>query len=212
MDLFSHIDTGPQTIIRDHGEAIFWSALFARDEADALQRTLTDTLPWRQDELRIMGKAIAVPRLQCWLGDAGTFYSYSGIDLDPLPWTPELRHIRERVEPLAGTTFNSVLVNLYRDQHDHVSWHADDERGLGQNPVIASVSLGATRTFQLKRKGGSREHPAAIHSIDLTHGSMLLMRGELQHEWLHRLRKQTQAAGPRLNLTFRVIHPELQQR
>ena len=212
MDLFSQIDDTPQTIVDEAGEAILWPVLFAREEADGLMRELHDTLAWRQDELSIMGKKIPLPRLQSWHGDPPFGYTYSGIQLQPEPWTPALLRVKQRIEalpPLAASSpavvFNSVLVNLYRHQ-DHVSWHADDEAALGDNPTIASLSLGATRTFQLKRAGSSRQNPSPIRSVDLTHGSLLLMRGELQHHWLHRLRKQTRAAGPRINLTFRVIH------
>lgn len=121
--------------------------------------------------------------------------------MQPRPWTPTLLAIKRKVEEPAGTRFNSVLLNLYRDEHDSVSWHSDDEPALGECPIIASVSFGATRTFQFKHK----MHKDVRVSLDLTHGSLLVMKGITQHCWLHRIPKASRPCGARVNLTFRLI-------
>jgi len=139
---------------------------------------------------------VAIPRLTAWHGEKG--YVYSGIRLEPAPWNEPLLELEAIAEELAWAPFNSVLLNLYRDGRDSVSWHADNEPGLGYNPVIASVSLGAQRRFQLRhRRSGARV------SLDLPHGSCLIMAGATQHHWLHQLPKTARPVGPRINLTFR---------
>jgi alkylated DNA repair dioxygenase AlkB len=150
------------------------------------------------------GKRIAVPRLTAWFGDAETNYTYSGLTMVPEPWTPELLELKSRLEPRArGTTFNSVLLNLYRDGNDSVAWHSDDEPELGRNPVIASLSLGQARSFRLKHDHDDSIPPV---QIELTHGSLLVMSGALQHHWKHQLPKRRSVnLGPRINLTFRQI-------
>jgi alkylated DNA repair dioxygenase AlkB len=148
-----------------------------------------------------MGRRLPIPRLTAWHGQAG--YVYSGIRMAPAPWTPPLLELKDIAEALAGQPFNSVLLNLYRHGRDSVSWHADNEPGLGRNPVIASISLGAERRFQLKhRRTGERL------SVDLAHGSCLIMAGATQHHWLHQLPKIAQPVGPRINLTFRAMTAE----
>jgi alkylated DNA repair dioxygenase AlkB len=146
---------------------------------------------------------VPIPRLTAWHGEAG--YVYSGIAMQPAAWTPALLEIKRCAEHHAGQGFNSVLLNLYRDGRDSVSWHADNEPGLGRDPVIASLSLGATRRFQLKhRRNGLRV------AIDLEHGSCLVMAGATQHHWLHQLPKTARPVGPRVNLTFRRMMPAQQ--
>jgi alkylated DNA repair dioxygenase AlkB len=144
---------------------------------------------------------VASPRLSAWYGDPGAIYSYSGLRLEPLPWTPVLLEIRQVVTDLAETPFNSVLLNLYRDGQDSMGWHSDAEPELGRNPVIASVSLGAVRRFVLRHKKRKEQHIA----LELESGSVLVMGGALQHYWRHALPKIRQAVGPRINLTFRLI-------
>ena len=180
---------------------IFYPAFFSAPEADRLLRELRDTTAWRQESIKLYGKTIQVPRLTAWYGDEGTSYIYSGIKNVPLPWTPVLREIKRAVEPPAGVVFNSVLLNRYRTGQDSVSWHADDEPEFGEQPVIASVSFGGTRTFQLKHK--KRQELKA--SVELTHGSLLIMRGGTQANWLHRIPKTARMVEERLNLTFRAI-------
>lgn len=163
-----------------------------------LDRLLAE-IDWRQDEAWIMGRRVALPRLTAWYGDAG--YRYSGIDNPPRPWLPLLHELKGVAEALAASPFNSVLLNLYRHGRDSMGWHSDDERSLGPEPVIASLSFGATRRFRLKHK----EHPELAIGLDLPPGSCLIMAGALQHHWRHALPKTAKPVEPRVNLTFRLI-------
>ena len=199
--LFSAAAPQSQSIPVEQGQLELFTGLFPPQEADALFQQLTDNLQWRQEHIRIQGRILPIPRLQAWYGDPGTGYGYSGIRLEPLAWTPELTRIRERLQELTGQNFNSVLCNLYRNGQDSVSWHADNEEELGTNPVIASVSLGATRRFQLKPRRGKGD----TLSLELPHNSLLLMAGALQHHWIHQVPKTRRPVGPRINLTFRQI-------
>ena len=180
---------------------IFYPAFFSAPEADRLLRELRDTTAWRQESIKLYGKTIEVPRLTAWYCDEGTSYIYSRIKNVPLPWTPVLREIKQAVEPPAGVVFNSVLLNRYRTGQDSVSWHADDEPEFGEQPVIASVSFGGTRTFQLKHK----KRKGLKGSVELTHGSLLIMRGGTQANWLHQIPKTPKHVEERLNLTFRTV-------
>lgn len=166
-----------------------------------LRALLAESIPWKQDEIVLYGKTIPVPRLASWHGDSGCSYTYSGIRSEPNAWTPCLLDIRTTVEALVGLRFNSVLINQYRDGLDSVAWHSDDEPELGHNPTIASLSLGATRLFQLKHK----RFESRRTEFDLTNGSLLLMRGKTQHHWMHQVPKTRRFCGMRVNLTFRVI-------
>ena len=170
--------------------------------ADQLFATLQQSIPWRQETLRIAGRTLPVPRLQCWMGDASSLYGYSGMRLEPEPWQDDVQRIRALVEQLAGHPFNSVLLNLYRNGQDSVAWHADDEPELGPAPVIASVSLGAERRFQLKPKVST---PRSQCQILLRHGSVLVMDEHVQQHWLHQIPKDKTLASARINLTFRQI-------
>ena len=163
-----------------------------------LERLLAE-IDWRQEKARIIGREVQLPRLTAWYGDAG--YRYSGIDNPPRPWLPVLLELQATAERLAGSPFNSVLANLYRDGQDSMGWHSDDERSLGQDPVIASLSFGAVRRFRLKHK----RRPETIIALDLLPGSCLVMAGALQHYWRHALPKTRKPTGPRVNLTFRLI-------
>ncbi len=142
-----------------------------------------------------------LPRLTAWYGDEGKSYTYSGIEQHPDPWTPTLKLIKSKVEEILEVTFNTVLLNLYRDGKDSVSWHSDDELELGENPIIASVSFGAVRRFSLKHKI-SKDYKI---DLDLPNGSLLLMKGETQHFWQHQIAKTSKSVQPRINLTFRMI-------
>ncbi len=177
-------------------------SFLAPAEAAALLAELTATVAWRQEPIRLFGKQVMQPRLTAWYGDPAATYRYSGLQLEPLPWLPVLQNLREQVEAAAGTRFNSVLLNLYRSGQDSMGYHADNEPELGPAPVIASLTLGATRTFRFK----SRPAVAApALSLPLTSGSLLLMRGPTQQNWLHALPKTARPVGPRLNLTFRWV-------
>ncbi len=151
----------------------------------------------------MFGKAIAQPRLTAWYGDEGAIYTYSNLTNRPLEWTPELLVIKARAEKTAQMNFNSVLLNYYRNGQDSMGWHQDNEPELGEQPVIASVNFGATRRFQLRHK---KRKDLDTFSIDLEHGSLLVMRGTTQEFWKHQVPKTTQSVGARINLTFRLIH------
>lgn len=183
------------------GELWFAAGWLARAEADALFERLMDEVPWETHRIRMFGKAVDSPRRSCWIGDPGAAYTYSRTRFEPRPWPPVLQALRARVDAAAGVAMNSVLANLYRDGADHMGWHADDEPELGPRPVIASLSLGATRRFALRhRRDGARRA-----ALDLTHGSLLVMAGDLQANWQHALNKTARPVGPRINLTFRRI-------
>jgi alkylated DNA repair dioxygenase AlkB len=182
-------------------EVLFYRALFDKSESDTFFQDLTDNIQWEHRQFKLAGKDIFIPRLTAWYGDAGKSYTYSGMTFEPHAWTPSLKEIKGRVEEVAGIQFNSVLLNLYRNEQDSVSWHSDDEPELSTNPVIASVSFGAQRTFQFKHK----DDPQLRHAIELTSGSLLLMRGTTQAFWKHQIPKAKTPCGPRINLTFRII-------
>jgi len=196
-------DSGAQVIQLEmpDAEVALYPAFFPEGEADALFEALKTGIAWQQKSITLYGKVMEMPRLTAWYGDPGAAYTYSGITETPLPWTPDLLEIRDRVDSLAGVRFNSVLLNYYRGERDSMSWHSDDEPELGQNPVIASVTFGATRKFQFKH----RTRPDLRAAVELTHGSLLLMRGSTQHHWKHQLPKSTKPLAPRINLTFRTI-------
>jgi len=170
-------------------------------EADALFAALTATIPWERHRLRLFGREIDAPRLSCWIGDPGAAYTYSRVCFDPRPWPPALAILRARLEIACSACFNSVLANLYRDGRDSMGWHSDDEPELGSEPLIASISLGGVRRFRLRARDGS----GAGLSLDLAHGSLLLMAGATQRLYRHDLPKTRATIAPRINLTFRCI-------
>lgn len=187
--------------IRD-GELRLYPRLFSPEERETFFAKLTKHIKWQQEEIKLYGRQIPLPRLTAWFGDEGKTYMYSGITVEPKPWTSLLLKIKDRIEKVSDVTFNSVLLNYYRNERDSVSWHSDDEPELGKNPIIGSVSFGDARTFQLKHKTNKR---IKIQSIDLPDGSYLEMAGSTQHYWLHQIPKRTRKIGPRINLTFRII-------
>ncbi|MDY6805777.1 MAG: alpha-ketoglutarate-dependent dioxygenase AlkB [Cyanobacteriota bacterium] len=190
-----------KVVIDTDGEVILYSHFFRTEESDRFFSDLYENVKWRQDIIKMFGKEMPLPRLTAWYGDEGQCYTYSGIEQNPEPWTPTLKLIKSKVEEVAKVTFNSVLLNLYRNGKDSVSWHSDDEPELGKNPVIASVSFGATRRFSLKHKI-SKDRKV---NLDLPNGSLLLMKGETQHSWQHQITKTAKTVEPRINLTFRTI-------
>lgn len=175
--------------------------LLPEDRADEMLRRLSRELPWEQPRITLYGREHPVPRLQSWHGDADARYRYSGMLLTPEPWHPLLTELRERLHQLCGCDFNSVLANLYRDGNDRMGWHADDEPELGDAPRVASVSLGATRDFALRRKGETR----MALKLALQHNELLLMEPGLQTDWQHSLPRRAAVPTPRLNLTFRQV-------
>lgn len=186
-------------IIRN-GEFIYLPNFFTKQESDFLFNLLKINVLWKQESMNMYGKRVDFPRLTSWYGDNDKPYSFSGITLDPNPWTKELLEIKAKIEPIADVNFNSVLLNRYRNGSDSISWHTDAEKELGLNPIIASVNFGATRNFQLRHI----ETKEKI-DIDLSHGCLLIMQGELQHFWQHQIPKTTKPVNERINLTFRVI-------
>jgi alkylated DNA repair dioxygenase AlkB len=179
----------------------YYPDFFAQETAERYFQQLRREVDFEQRILLVYGKRHPEPRLTAWYGDEGAQYSYSGTTRHPKPWTPLLREIKQAVEDAAGVSYNSLLLNQYRDGKDSVSWHSDDEESLGRNPSIASVSFGAVRSFQLRH----RQNKQLRHHIDLAHGSLLVMSGPTQHYWHHQVPKISRAVGPRINLTFRLI-------
>ena len=184
------------------GEVWIMENFMPQDKSLAYFKLLQQTIHWRQEEIKMYGKVYPVPRKTAWYGYDGFNYKYSGIMCNPEPWTKELMDIKKVIEHfLPGEDFNSVLLNLYRDGNDKVSWHSDDERELGINPTIASVSLGAVRRFDLKHK----TDPEQKFQIELPSGSLVVMCGALQHHWLHQIPAQKKINATRINLTYRTI-------
>lgn len=165
---------------------------------DAVLARLVAETEWRAEAITLWGKQFLQPRLTCWQGERD--YTYSGLTMQAQPFSPLVAQIRTVVEEVSGRRFNSVLLNYYRDGRDSMGMHSDDEAELGPEPAIASVSFGATRTFILKHK-----RTRQTVRIELTSGSMLLMSGATQANWLHGINKTTRPVAPRLNLTFRFI-------
>ncbi|WP_448560944.1 alpha-ketoglutarate-dependent dioxygenase AlkB family protein [Trichothermofontia sp.] len=204
----------PTVIPIANGELSLYDACLTPAQADRTFAHLQTAIPWRQESITIFGKRYRQPRLIAWYGDRGKTYTYSGLVLDPLPWTEHLLYLKKQVEVLAGSSFNSVLLNYYRDGQDSMGWHSDDEPELGTNPVIASLSLGASRRFCLRprHRAVTRSQSKQSRSdqpkveLELTHGSLLVMAGATQHHWQHAVPKTAKAIGPRVNLTFRWIY------
>lgn len=191
----------------------FDAGWLAASEADGLLHALSACVPWTVHRIRIFGRDVECPRLSCWIGDPGAGYAYSGTRFQPQPWPDDLQPVRRRVEAACGVRFNSVLANLYRDGRDAMGWHRDGEPELGAQPVIASLSLGATRRFLLKPVRPGRAASAGVAGDDqrapiafeLGHGSLLCMAGATQSAYRHALPRTARAVGPRINLTFRRI-------
>ena len=170
-------------------------------EADGLLADLLVTIPWQVHRIRMFGREVDSPRLSCWIGDPDVVYTYSGTRFSPHTWPDSLQPLRTRLQRQLGVDFNSVLANLYRDGRDRMGWHSDNERELGARPLIASISLGATRRFALK----GRDDPSIKLALDLPHGSLLVMAGNTQKHYRHELPATAKPIGARINLTFRRI-------
>ncbi|MCS0609881.1 alpha-ketoglutarate-dependent dioxygenase AlkB [Massilia solisilvae] len=197
MELFASSTTLTPIPVAD-GELAFLPQLPLPWPNDQILRRLVEETAWRAETVVVYGKRHLQPRLTAWHGDAA--YTYSGLRLEPLPFTPLLQAIRGAVEEATGHHFNSVLLNYYRNGRDSMGMHSDDEPELGPRPVIASVSFGQARTFVLRHKRTKQ-----TVKLDLTDGSLLLMAGVLQHNWLHGINKSARPLGARVNLTFRYI-------
>lgn len=194
---------GLQDIALPGAELAFDPHWLAAADANALFERLLHDVPWEVHRIRIFGRLVDSPRLSCWIGDPDAAYRYSGTVFAPRAWPPALHALRARLRDELGHAFNSVLANRYRDGRDAMGWHRDDEPELGPEPVIASVSLGATRRFRLKPDDGA----LPPLSLDLLHGSLLLMRGQTQARYRHALPRTARPVGERINLTFRYVAP-----
>lgn len=207
LDIFGHIDNEELATKNEsglisipNGEYIYLPNFFTKFESDNYFQVLKDNILWKQESMNMYGKQVMFPRLTAWYGDNDKPYSFSGITLRPHSWSKELLEIKNKIEPIANTQFNSVLLNQYRNGNDSISWHTDAEKELGLNPIIGSVNFGATRKFQLRHIKTKEKI-----EIELTHGSLLIMQGELQHFWQHQVPKTAKKVNERINLTFRVI-------
>ncbi|WP_107853111.1 alpha-ketoglutarate-dependent dioxygenase AlkB family protein [Oceanimonas marisflavi] len=187
---------GPEWLALNQGRLLWWPGAFAA-EADDWLAQLSQEIPWQQHRLTMFGREVNEPRLSCWMGDWP--YRYSGRERRPVPWHSLVKEMAERLETICGQPFDGVLLNLYRDGHDSMGWHADNEPELGPNPMVASVSLGEARRFLLRHTGGEQRE------LWLEHGSLLVMAGEMQHHWRHALPRMARAEGLRINLTFRRL-------
>ncbi len=182
-------------------EIIYYPQFYDKEQADIIFAELVKDIPWQQDEIRVYGKIHPQPRLTALFGNEGKPYSYSNITMQPHPWNSLLQKLKTEIERVSDTIFTTVLLNQYRDGKDSNGWHADNEKELGTNPVIASLSFGAERTFQLKHNLDKD----LKKNIVLQHGSLMLMKGTTQHFWKHQIPKTAKPVDARVNLTFRVI-------
>lgn len=191
----------PNNLLSKDGEVYLYQNFFSHLEESHLFTILKQQTLWRQESIRIMGNQVLQPRLTALYGDVDKSYSYSGITMNPEKWTDDLLFIKKKIEVFLGQKFSTVLLNYYRNGTDSMGWHRDNEQSLGRNPVIVSISLGASRPFLL-RHYDDRELRI---KINLTPGSLLLMKGATQHHWQHSLPKVPKLAEARINLTFRTI-------
>lgn len=170
-------------------------------DKDELDKVAFKNIEWHHDQIKMYGKIIFLPRYSAWYGDSDKPYTYSGLTLYPKPWNKGLLYIKDKLDQVAGVQFNSVLMNWYRNGEDYINWHTDAEKELGSNPTIGSVNFGATRRFQIRRID---DHNEKIN-VPLKHGTLLIMRGELQHFWQHAVPKERKVKESRFNMTFRII-------
>ena len=199
MKLFKN-DLRPEFIYNKNDAEIYYKHCFLnKDEADGLFVKILGATPWDKKHITLFGKKHLIPRMESWHGDGN--YKYSGIKHEAKGWTPELAFVKKRIEKFVDIKFNSVLANLYRDGSDSNGWHSDNEKELGENPIIASLSLGASRKFKLRNNRNGE-------SIDLIleNGSLLIMAGSTQTYWKHTVPKTRQNVSPRINLTYRVVN------
>jgi alkylated DNA repair dioxygenase AlkB len=173
------------------------------NEADHLLDQLTNTLEWRQDRVTLFGKSHPIPRLQCFIAQQGVQYRYSNLTMEGYGFPRVLELIKQKIEETTNYPFNAVLCNLYRDGQDSMGWHSDNEAELGEDPVIASLSLGSQRTFRLRELKNRKE----TVDFELSHGSLLVMKEGVQNEWEHSVPKRLRVKQQRINLTFRLINP-----
>lgn len=203
MNLFaSEEHKVPLKLSLKDGDVVYYPSFFSSEKASDYLKRLTAETPWLQDTITVFGKTYPQPRLTSLYGNNNKPYSYSGITMLPKQFTPTLKEIKYAIEKVSEVHFTTVLLNLYRNGSDSNGWHSDNEKELGTNPVIASVSLGAPRMFHLKHKTDK----TLKHKIILEHGSLLLMKGATQENWLHQIPKTKKDVAPRINLTFRIVY------
>ncbi|MDT0554380.1 alpha-ketoglutarate-dependent dioxygenase AlkB family protein [Patiriisocius hiemis] len=202
MDLFSsEIETSIKNYQLKDAAINYYDSFFSEKEANSFYSHFSNETDWQEDTITVFGKTYKQPRLTALYALNKKPYSYSGITMHPKPFTQELIKIKSKIETVIDVNFTTVLLNLYRDGNDSNGWHSDDEKELGKNPIIASVSFGATRQFKLQHK----KDKALKEKIALTHGSLLIMSGTTQHYWKHQIPKTRKVVNPRINLTFRII-------
>jgi len=203
MDLFSSHKT---VFNLPNAELIYIPDFYKVEEANGYFEELKQDIPWQQDDIKVFGKTYKQPRLTALFADNDLPYSYSNIVMTPKKFTKQLLEIKTDIEKETQHKFTSVLLNLYRNGNDSNGWHADNEKELGKNPVIASLSLGESRFFHFKHRHLNDEK----HKLELKHGSLLIMKGEMQHYWLHQVPKTKRKIGERINLTFRTIKEKVE--
>lgn len=199
-NLFEQDADKPQSIGLKGGELELHRGWLESALATEYFNKLAAEVDWQQPEIWVAGQRHKIPRLQAWYGDENSVMEYSATRFYPTPWSKELISLKDLIENKTESSYNSVLVNLYRNGADGVGWHADDEKELGGRPVIASLSLGASRSFSLKPKAGGKSI-----KLELNNGDLIVMKGDTQRNWLHAVAKTSKKVGPRINLTFRYI-------
>lgn len=190
-----------KNILPSNGEVFYYPDFFSMEESDLYFQHLLNDVPWKQEPIVIFGKQIMQPRLTAFYGDLGKDYGYSGIRMASHFWTPELSEIKQKIEKVSGVAFSGALLNYYRDGNDSMGWHRDNEKELGKRRVIGSVSFGASRIFQFRAYATKK----SLQSLRLAHGSFILMRGESQQCWEHRVPKEPKVNSGRVNITFRIL-------
>lgn len=200
IDLFNFETDKHRNLLPKDGTVNYFGKVFSEEEANFYYEILLNTIDWKNDEAMIFGKKIITKRKVAWYGDREFEYTYSKITKRAHLWTPELLQLKKQIEEKSGETFNSCLLNLYHSGDEGMTWHSDAEKDLKKNGAIASVSFGAERKFAFKHK----ETKETV-SINLKHGSLLIMKGTTQSHWLHRLPPTKKIHSPRINLTFRSI-------
>lgn len=198
MDLFNNDIT--DNLLPYDGEVIYYGLVLPQAKAKHYFDVLMEDIKWQHDEAIIFGKRIITKRKVAWYGDENYAYTYSNTTKQALPWTKELLELKALAEEITGTKYNSCLLNLYHNGDEAMAWHSDDEKALGKNTVIASLSLGAARKFGFKHKTTKEKR-----ELMLENGSLLVMKGTTQTYWLHRLSTSVKVRHPRINLTFRTI-------
>lgn len=196
--------TEPINILPFDGQTNYYGKIFTSEQSETYMSNLLTTIQWKNDEAKLFGKHFITKRKAAWYGDKEYPYTYSNTTKHALPWTTELLEIKNAIEEITKIRFNSCLLNLYHDGNEGMAWHSDDEKALARESGIASVSFGATRKFAFKHKSNK-----TTVDIILEPGSLLLMKGETQTNWFHRLPKTTKVTEPRINLTFRTIRESI---